>query len=245
MHSCALTTQGEVYCWGANGQGQLGQDPFNTPMSDTPVLVPGLSDVKELAVGWDSNCAIMDDDTLRCWGANHFGQLGDGSMTSYEEPLDPELEDVVSVALGFSATCAATADGDVYCWGWNQFGQLGFAPTAPEFWDPNPQLVSGVSSAVEVSVGFGHACAHRANGEVVCWGSNYLGELGDGTSGSFENPPTDLDLEDVNQIRAGNFMTCAHLTTGRIHCWGQNDRGQVGNGNQPNEALVPTEVIFP
>jgi alpha-tubulin suppressor-like RCC1 family protein len=133
-----------------------------------------------LAVGTDHTCAQRASGQVLCWGANHSGQLGDGSAENIRTmPVAvADLTDAVEVAAGNHHTCARRATGRVLCWGSNAVGQLGDGTTMDR---ARPVPVVGLTDAVEVSAGIRHACARRAGGQVLCWGENRHGVLGDGT----------------------------------------------------------------
>jgi alpha-tubulin suppressor-like RCC1 family protein len=120
-HTCAVKTDGSLWCWGDNGYGQLG-DGTNTSRT-TPVQIT--SGVSSVALGFSHTCAIKQDGSLWCWGWNDYGQLGDGTNTSKNTPVQIMSSGVVVVALEYAHTCAIKQDGSLWCWGWNDYGQLG------------------------------------------------------------------------------------------------------------------------
>lgn len=245
LHTCALNSQGEVYCWGDNLHGQLGVAPAQAQFSHSPKLIEGLPPVEKLVVGWANACGILADKTVRCWGRNNMGELGNGVLSPTELPMDPGLTNVVDLAMGNAHTCAVLADGTVDCWGGNDRGQLGFESTPPLLWEVVPREVQGVGDAKEVYAGHSHTCALTQAGELICWGSNLAGEIGDGSvEPTAPTAPTPV-AQGVSHARAGWHLTCGYMGGGQVECWGQNNVGQVGaNSLLPNHPS-PTEIVFP
>ncbi len=184
-------------------------------------------------------CARLGDGSVRCWGYNSRGQLGDGTMTNRPNPtLVPGLTGVIELAAGYH-TCARLGDGSVRCWGNNQWGQLGDGTTTNR---PNPTLVPGLTGVIELTPGNVHTCARLGDGSVRCWGNNQWGQLGDGTTTNRPNPTLVPGLTGVVELAAVGSHTCARLGDGSVRCWGNNSYGQLGDGtttNRPNPTLVP------
>ena len=228
VHTCGLTSGGAVQCWGSNWAGQLGDGTFYS--FGVPVNVNGLaSGVTELASGVNSTCALLDTGVVKCWGANEFGQLGNGTTDNATEPVDVSgLSGVMQISAGGDHACAVMNDGSLRCWGRNQSGQLGNGSATDS---GSPTAVVGLSNAVSsVEAGFSHTCAVLTGGEVACWGSNEFGQLGDGTNGNATSPVLLPELTGVTQLSARRDHTCALNAGGAIHCWGINWGGQLGNG---------------
>ena len=203
----------------------------------------GLTGATDVAVGLSHSCALKGDGTLRCWGNNLLGQLGDGTATDRHSPVQVVgLTSAVQVSIGPifnggphnpSTTCARLASGAVRCWGSGLSGQLGNG-TADFALTPVP--VSGLTDATDVSMAYEHGCAVRSDTTVVCWGSNNFGQLGDGTltkrltpvtvrSGPGVAPP----LTGVVDVEAGGTHTCARMIDQSVRCWGWNLNGQLGD----------------
>ena len=240
-HTCALTRGGRVKCWGDNRNGDLG-DGTNTARP-TPVDVRDLgTGVASLATGARHTCALTTAGGVKCWGYNHYGQLGDGTTSSHFLPHDVIglTAGVVALAAGDRHTCALTGAGGLKCWGGNFFGDLGdgtqFSRVAPV------DVVGLKTGAAAVTAGGDHTCALTNAGGVKCWGFNGVGQLGDGTEFNRLTPVHVFGLATgVVAVTAGFFYTCAATSAGSIKCWGDNRFGQLGDGTLSNN-LIPIDT---
>ena len=237
-HSCLLTSTGAVKCWGQNRNGQLGNG--TTVYSGTPVDVNGLNTgVQAVAAGADHTCALVNDGSVRCWGRNYFGQLGNGTTSDSVLPVTVNgLSGVSAIAVGANHACAIAAGG-LKCWGQNNEGQLGNST-----WVDSglPTGVSSLSSGVlSVTLGSVHTCAVTIS-VVQCWGRNLEGQLGDGGTISSSVPVSVTGLgSEVTTIRAGGYHTCIVTTSGGMKCWGSNHYHQLGIGSS-DDGHIPSSV---
>jgi alpha-tubulin suppressor-like RCC1 family protein len=249
VHTCAILADGTVNCWGYNQNGQLGDGTITSRL--TPVSVSGITPANpavSIAAGFYHTCAILSDGTVKCWGYNDNGQLGDGTITSRLTPVSVSgitpANPAVSITAGFKHTCGILADGTVKCWGSNNIGQLGDGTITSRL---TPVSVSGITSvnpAVTITAGELHTCGILADGTVKCWGSNNIGQLGDGTITSRLTPVNVSGITSANpavSISAGKYQTCVFLADGTVKCWGSNDNGQLGDGTLTSR-LTPVNV---
>lgn len=183
-HTCALSKTGGVRCWGYNANGEVGDGTTGTNRL-LPVTVTGLSNVAQVKAGNLKTCARLGDGTLRCWGNNSYGQLGDGTMADRSQPVVVSgISNAIEISSGYP-TCAVLSDGTVRCWGANSNGQLGDGSTVNS---ATPVMATGISTATIVRAGYKHACALLADATVRCWGDNSFGQLGNGTATSSAVP---------------------------------------------------------
>jgi alpha-tubulin suppressor-like RCC1 family protein len=240
FHTCAVLQAGDVWCWGLNDSGQLGDGTRNS--SAVPRAVTGILGAVGVDGGGYHTCARFADGTLECWGRNDQRQLGSATTTT-DTSLTPVQVTGITTAIGVTAgafhSCALLQGGSVQCWGQNDFGQLGNGLISPIGTAPGP--VTGLGSVVAVSAGGWHTCALLANGTVRCWGQNTYGALGDGTMISSTLPVAVTGVTTAVAVEAGIFHTCARLADSSVQCWGRNEDGQLGNGTRTNTS-TPTTV---
>jgi len=194
-------------------------------------------------------CAVLSDGTVRCWGDNYFGEVGNGTSGSASERVVtpsavPNLTGVTAVAVGYGNTCAIGTGGVLSCWGDNQSGELGNGTTNNA---PAPTMVSGLTGATGVSVGGGpngfYSCATVPGGLLYCWGSNGASELGLGYEGDLLESPTQTRISNVLSVAAGEYSACAIVSGGTVECWGEDGLGQLGNGTVGgSDQSTPTAV---
>jgi alpha-tubulin suppressor-like RCC1 family protein len=244
-HTCALTTDGWVMCWGSNAYGQLGDGTTVSQLA--PVTVTGLiSGVQQIAAGGSHTCALTAAGGVKCWG----------DLVTTPTDVPGLTNGVSAIAAGYMHTCAivggGAAGGAVQCWGANDTGQLGNGtttsssmPVAVQGLDSGVKAISAGGAPVDRFTAGGHSCAVTTAGAVKCWGWNDEGQLGDGTT---INRPVPVNVTGIisgaQDVAAGDKHTCALIGdvaagTAGVKCWGQNRYGQLGVGTTES---YPTPV---
>ncbi|MGH7613635.1 MAG: protein kinase domain-containing protein [Gemmatimonadales bacterium] len=177
-HTCALSQNGQAFCWGDGFSGQIGRGARESQ----PEPVPAETDLRftTLAAGGTHTCTLMQSGKAYCWGSNVAGEIGDGSKDERLRPVAVSGTRVfTAIAAGNEHTCALTQGGDAYCWGRNRDGQLGDGGARSD--RPAPVKVAFSEALRDIGAGATHSCGVTRGQEVVCWGSNGRGQLGDGT----------------------------------------------------------------
>jgi len=199
VSACAIASDDQVYCWGTNGSGQLGNGNTNLSYSPIAVIKTGAfagKTVKSLSSGTTHVCAIASDDLAYCWGGGGVGQLGAGDNSSVSVPTAVitsgalSLKTVKQISAGGNESCAVASDNKAYCWGANTSGQLGIG-SASNVSVPTAVSVSGAladKSIRSVAIGSNHACAVSSSNKSYCWGNNANGQGGNGTTTSSNIP---------------------------------------------------------
>ncbi len=227
--TCGVTTDNLAYCWGSNGQGELGDG--TTTRRLTPVPVAGGLRFRQLSAGANHTCGVTTDDRAYCWGDNQFGELGDA--TSSINSLTP-----VAVAggllfrqirAGALHTCSVTRDNLAYCWGKNDGGQLGSGAGTPGE-QRTPRAVTGSLLFRQVTAGGNHNCGVTTADRAYSWGYNSFGQLGDKTTSTRRTPVAVTGGLRFRAVSANTDHTCGVTLENRAYCWGENLDGEIGDG---------------
>lgn len=251
FHSLALSTNGSVWAWGYNKYGQLGNntnDDNNSPVNlgyfkNYPIV--------QVSAGTFHSLALAFDKTVWAWGYNSNGQLGDGTASDRNGPVQvKDLKGIVQIAAGGYHSLALKNDGTVWAWGNGGSGQLGNG--ANSTLQNTPVQVTGLDNVVQISGGYLHSLALKNDGTVWAWGWNGWGQLGDGTA-TDRNVPVKVNIGDIIQVSAGGELlsgshSLALKSDGTVWGWGANPVGQLGDGTkisrrQPVQAVGLTNVM--
>ncbi|MBI4370124.1 MAG: hypothetical protein HY547_07840, partial [Elusimicrobia bacterium] len=278
MHTCALLDDNTVKCWGYNALGSLGLgdivnrgDNANEMGDSLPVVSLGAGrTAKALVVGLYHTCALLDDNSVKCWGYNNYGQLGLGDTVTRGDAANEMGDNLPTVNLGAGRTakalvadiyhtCALLDDNTVKCWGYNSNGQLGLGDMANrgdganEMGDNLPAVSLGAGrTAKALAAGEYHTCALLDDNTVKCWGRASLGQLGlgdivfrgdDASEMGDSLPAVSLGTgRTAKAISGGSYFTCALLDDNTVKCWGHNAYGQLGLGDIANRGDGASEM---
>ena len=239
-HSCGLTNDGALYCWGDNSRGQLG----DTTEIDrwTPTQVGSSQDWTHVSAGGWHTCGIRDDQSLWCWGDNGDGRLGTGSaINNSSTPMAVANQySWDAISAGSAHNCAIRTNGSLHCWGDGSAGQIGDGAGGTS---GTPSQVGSQFDWTDVTAGEGeHSCGRRANGSLWCWGSNAQGQLGDDSDEDRDIPVQVGDEFDWSAFDPGARHSCGLRGLGELWCWGDNERHQIGEDADEETNHSPLRV---
>ena len=239
-HGLALKSDGTVWAWGRNAEGEVGDGSTTNRL--TPVKVSLLTGVVAVAGGATHSLALKNDGTVWGWGTNGSGQLGDGTMSTRLTPVQVSgLTGVVAIAAGFNLSLALKSDGTVWAWGFNYYGGLGDGTTIARL---TPVQVSGLTGVAAIAVGYYHSMALKNDGTLWSWGYNSNGQLGVGNTTNSPLPIQVGGLTGVVAIACGSYHSLALKSGGAVWAWGWNLYGQIGDGTTTDRmAPVPASGL--
>jgi alpha-tubulin suppressor-like RCC1 family protein len=253
-HTCGIDDDRDLWCWGENEDGQLGNGTTTDAVLPTKVVTAGTplagKDIDEVSAGSGHTCAVTSDQVTACWGKNDLGQLGNGAglpasdqtlpaaVTVVGTPLDGKA--IGSISAGHIHTCATTTDGVAVCWGQGSNGSLGNGGSANRS-TPTAVTTAGTPLAGKaidtITAGYFHTCFVAVDGTLACSGSNFRGGLGLALATTSSLVPvspatagTVLAGKAINLVSAGRYNTCVVATDQTKACWGSNAQGELGNG---------------
>lgn len=244
-HSCAITSTGDLYCWGNGAEGRLGTGDHGTTFR--PVLVDTAIAFASVTAGREHTCGVDRSGEAYCWGFNAWGQLGVSNSINQDRPTPiPDDRVWAELSAGWYHTCGITAgsERELFCWGYNNAGQLGHGTLNKVSW---PRQVVGELrfTAATVSAGAFHTCAVDVEGRAWCWGRNDQGQLGDGTTERRLAPTPVAGNRRYVEISAGAAHTCGRATDGTVLCWGANGDGEIGHAAFSRPGVVGSAVPGP
>ena len=238
-HTCYLKSTGTIHCVGDDYNGAFGNGVVDED-SLTLLQVSGITDATKFAMRNNFGCALLADKTVKCWGVDYSGQLGDGTTKNPDKQATPTtvtgLSDVVDIATGFAMSLAKTSDGKIYGWG--------SCPTQTSTaLNPTPTELTVGGTVTQMCGGNGFIMFLLSDGTVKAAGGNWAGPLGDGTTTDSQNAFVDTSITDVSKIACGAYHACAIKNDGKLFCWGYNNVGQVGDGTTTTPVKTPKEIL--
>lgn len=240
-HTCAVLSNGRAKCWGADTNGQIGND-VSILDQGSPALVATYTDFTKIAAGGNLTCALRSSGVPVCWGADAEGGVGnDAAFLDMATPQTVSgLTNITDISVGRQHACARRSNNTFRCWGSDSFGQLGNGGANTNSGIPvTPTPGTAVSSAAGGDV----SCATLSNGSVKCWGADDNGQLGDSVSLTSQISPTTVGgLADVTSIAIGMKHGCAKTSTNTMECWGDDLYGQLGDDASTTDQPTPVAV---
>ena len=251
--SCAILDDDSLKCWGHNTYGEVGDGSTTNRNSPVAVNLGNGRTAKNVVLGSNHTCAILDDDSLKCWGYNNGGAVGDGTTTNRNSPVAVNLGNgrtAKNVVLSSGHTCAILDDDSLKCWGHNNYGEVGIGAGSNDICTnvgnynysckktPTAVNLGDGRTVKNVVLDFSHTCVILDDDSLKCWGDNNGGEVGDGSTTN-RSSPVAVNLGDgrtAKNVVLGSDHTCAILDDDSLKCWGDNNGGEVGDGSTTNRS---------
>jgi len=246
-HTCALATNGAAYCWGFNGNGEIGNDTISL-VNPTPIAVAGNLVFQSLSVSQVAgiSCGLTLTGAAYCWGDNTSAALGDGTTTRRLHPVAVAGGlSFKSLSVGNAQVCAIAMNGSAWCWGTSANGSFGDGSTGVRL-TPAPAATGLTFQSVVAGVDY--ACGLTTTGAAYCWGLGTVGQLGNGAFVSSTTPVAVAGGLTFRSLAAAAGTMCGLTTDSRVYCWGDNFYGTVGDGTIGSQQgssrrLSPVPVI--
>jgi alpha-tubulin suppressor-like RCC1 family protein len=244
-HTCAVTTSNQLFCWGRNYWGQLGNGTKTT--SNKPILISSTG-IKQVASGDDFTCALLTSGGAQCWGYNYYGLLGNNSTTDSTIPVNvSNLAGATAIWAGDEQVCALVGSG-LKCWGNNMRNQIYSGECMRTYNDgcTTPRDLAGFTTGVaSASLGTQLICVLKTNGDVFCSGYNDYGQVGIGSRGQ-QAASSSAVVSNAISIGAAvsGYHVCAVISGGGVKCWGYNSYGQLGDGTT-TDRYSPVDATAP
>ncbi len=231
IHNCVALASGSVACWGLNEHGQFGNGEGGSNVFEVdPVEISLGTPATTVSSRYGHTCARVTPAEAGCWGYNLDGQLGNGTQTDSTTPVFVLGEGVQEIATGDGHTCGRDAS-TLVCFGRNNNGQLGLGTTGADVLTAT--IVTAVGAVTRIVLGGNMSCIVDGSDNLVCWGRNVEGQIGNGTSGFnvYQLTPFTVPIGAVQDVALGHSHSCALTTDGTVMCWGLNNHGQLGTGD--------------
>jgi len=235
-HTLAVKTNGSLWAWGCNLQGQLGNGETSRLPNTFPIKI--MEEAFLVSASVEHSMAVKTDGSLWTWGRNNYGQLGDGTETDRSAPVKI-MEDVTAISSGANFSMAIKTDRSLWAWGFNGHGYLGDGTVTNR---NNPVKI--MDDVVSVSAGNSHSMAIKTDGSLWAWGHNGYWQIGDwpGISRWSANSTPVKIMEDAMAISSGGYHNLAIKTDGSLWAWGMKDSGRLGNGDADISELHGTPI---
>jgi alpha-tubulin suppressor-like RCC1 family protein len=239
-HTCGIKSDKTLWCWGADGSGQLGDDA-TLAQKPTPVIVAGGATWKAVAAGGSHTCGIKSDNTLWCWGNDSTGQLGDDATIANQSTPVIVAGGATwkAVAAGNDLTCGIKSDDTLWCWGNDANGGLGDDATIAN--KSTPVIVAGGATWKAVGAGSNYACGIKSDDTLWCWGNDVNGQLGDDATLASKSTPVIVAGGATWKAVSAGTATCGIKSDDTLWCWGGDVDGALGD--DATIAQKPTPVI--